>query len=79
MRLIPTFEEIYTHILIEYCLNIKGLMLSDKPDLIAPDYSLGIEIVSAEPEYSHKYYSLSEKQRNQDLKEREKACEDTSG
>ena len=73
MRIIPTFEEIYMHILIENCLEMKGLMLSDKPDLIAPDYSVGIEIVSAEPEYSHKYYSLSEKQRNRDLKEREKA------
>lgn len=74
VRIVPTFEEIYMHMLIENCLEMKGLVLSDKPDLIAPDYSVGIEIVSAEPEYSHKYYSLSEKQRNRDLKEREKAA-----
>ena len=66
VRVVPTFEELYMHVLIENCFNVSNLVSSDKPDLISKDYRVGIEIVSAEPEYSHKYHSLSEKQRSQE-------------
>ena len=70
-RKTPTYEECYMMTLIAQILNWDNLHLADKPDIMRPDKSLGIEVAACIPEEQRKAEKLMERQYNCCLKEKD--------